>query len=170
MYILIARGGLLSVDPGLFFWILIVFALFIFVLTKYAWKPVLGALDERENSIKDSLDAAEKAMARAEKVSKENEAALREAELMAQKIRKEAIDEAELLRTERIEKARDEAAQLLEHARTSIEQEKKRALLELRNEVAKLAIQSASKIIDAELDVKKNTKLVDSYIKELSNN
>ncbi|HKJ47208.1 MAG TPA: F0F1 ATP synthase subunit B [Balneolales bacterium] len=170
MYILIARGGLLSVDPGLFFWILIVFALFIFVLTKYAWKPVLGALEERENSIKDSLDAAEKAMARAEKVSKENEAALREAELMAQKIRKEAIDEAELLRTERIEKARDEAAQLLEHARSSIEQEKKRALLELRNEVAKLAIQSASKIIDAELDVKKNTKLVESYIKELSNN
>jgi F-type H+-transporting ATPase subunit b len=170
MYILIARGGLLSVDPGLFFWILIVFALFIFVLTKYAWKPVLGALEERENSIKDSLDAAEKAMARAEKVSKENEAALREAELMAQKIRKEAIEEAELLRTERIEKARDEANQLLEQARSSIEQEKKRALLELRDEVAKLAIQSASKIIDAELDVKKNSKLVDSYIKELSNN
>ena len=163
-------GSIIEVNPGVIFWTIVTFIILLWILKKFAWKPILGAMEEREHSIKDSLEAAEKDMAKAESISKENEAAMREAELMAQKIRKEAIEEAELLRSERIEKAREEAADLLEQARHTIEQEKKRALLELRDEVAKLAIESASKIIDSELDATKNSKLVDSYIKELSNN
>lgn len=170
MYIILARGALLSIDPGLFLWILLVFILFIFILTKYAWKPILNALQEREDSIKDSLNAAEKAMAKAEEISRENDSALREAELTAQKIRREALEEAELLRAERVEKAKEEAEQLIVQARHTIEQEKKRALTELHDEVASLAIQSVSKILDAELDEKKNKKLVDNFIKELSKN
>lgn len=163
-------GSILEVNPGVVFWTIVTFIILLIVLKKFAWKPILGALEERENSIKDSLSAAEKAMSKAERISKENEAALREAEFEAQKIRKEAIEEAELLRAERIEKAKEEAEQLLEHARNTIDREKKLALLELRDEVAKLAIESASKIIDAELDPKKNSKLVNDYIKELSSN
>jgi len=163
-------GSIIEVNPGVIFWTIVTFIILLLVLKKFAWKPILDAMSERDNSIKDSLEAAEKAMAKAEDISKENEAAMREAELIAQRIRKEAIEEAELLRSERIEKAKEEASELLEHARHTIEQEKKRALLELRDEVAKLAIESASKIIDAELDAKKNSRLVDSYIQELSNN
>ncbi len=163
-------GSILEVNPGVVFWTVVTFVILMFVLSKFAWKPLLGALKEREDSIKDSLDAAEKAMEKAEKVTKENEAALHEAEKMAQQIRKEAIDEADLIRAERIEKSKEEAEQLLEHARRTIEQEKKRALLELRDEVAKLAIQAASMIIDSDLDTDKNKKLVDNFINDLPNN
>lgn len=160
----------MDIDAGLFWWELIAFIVFIFILGKFAWRPMLNALQERENSIRDSLDAAENAMNKAEKISKENDAALREAEIMAQKIRKEAVEEAELLRVDRIEKAKKEADELVEHARNTIEQEKKRALIELRKEVADLAIRAASTILDAELDAEKNRKLVNNFLKDLSKN
>lgn len=170
MTVLLAGGGLLSVDFGLAIWILITFLVFLGLLWKFAWGPITQALEEREQNIKDSLEAAEKAMNRAEKISKENEEALREAEQKAKQIRKEALEEAEQLRQERIEKAKEEADKMLEDARETIEQEKQRALDELRDEVAGLAIESASRIIDAELDEERNAKLVDDYIRNLSNN
>ena len=167
-FLLAGGGGLLSFNPGFALWILISMIVFILVMMKYAVPPIMAALVAREAKIKDSLESAEKALARAEEVSKDNEKALREAEAKAQKIRKEALEEAELLRSERISK--DEAAQIIEQAKASIEQEKKQALLELRNEVAQLAIKSASVIIDAELDNDKNNKLVDNFITDLSKN
>lgn len=170
MTVLLAGGGLLSVDFGLAIWILITFLIFLALLKVFAWGPITEALEKREQNIKESLEAAEKAMQRAEKISKENEEALREAEQKAQQIRKEAIEEAEMLRKERLEKAKEEADKMLEQARETIEQEKQQALEELREEVAELAIQSASRIIDAELDEKRNSKLVDDYISNLSNN
>lgn len=163
-------NSLINADPGLLIWTAVVFLLFILLLSKFAWKPLLAALESREESIKDSLDAAEKAMVKAEQIGKANEQALRDAELVAQKIRREAVDEAERLRADRIEKAKQEADELVEKARQTIEQEKKRALVELRNEVAELAIQSASLILENELDADKNKKLVDMYINNLSKN
>jgi F-type H+-transporting ATPase subunit b len=170
MYIILAKGGLLDVDPGLFFWILITFVLFVLLLSKLAWKPILSALQERETSIKDSIESAETALRKAEQISKDNEIALREAEAFAQKIRKDAYAEAEAIRLDRIEKTKDEAAKLLEQARTSIETEKKKALEDLRNEVADLALKAAGMILDAELDANKNKKLVDNFINDVSRN
>lgn len=169
-FLLAGGGGLLSFNPGFAIWILISLIVFLFVMTKYAVPPIMKALEERELKIKDSLESAEKALAKAEQISKDNEKALHEAEVKAQKIRKEAVEEAELIRTERINNAKEEANQIIEQARTSIEQEKKQALVELRQEVAKLAIKSASIIIDSELDEKKNNKLVDSFLSDLSKN
>ncbi len=169
-YFLAGGGGLLSFNTGFALWIAISLVFFILIMSKYAVPPIMKALNEREAKIKDSLESAEKALARAEEVSKDNQKALREAEAKAQQIRKEALEEAELLRTERISKAKDEAAQIIEQAKASIEQEKKQALMELRNEVAQLAIKSASVIIDAELDNEKNNKLVDNFISDLSKN
>ena len=163
-------GSIIEVNPGVVFWTIVTFLILLWVLKRYAWKPMLSALQEREDSIRDSLEAAEKAMKKAEVISKENEAALQEAEIMAQKIRKEAVEEAELLRADRLEKARKEADELIEHARNTIEQEKKHALLELRKEVAELALKAASRILDAELDAEKNRKLVDNFLKDLSKN
>ncbi len=160
--------GLLDVDFGLFFWVLITFLLFLFLLTKFAWKPILNALGEREKAIKESLEAAEKAKEDAMRISKENEKALKKAESISQKMRKEAIEEAEALRADRAEKAKVEAEKLLDQARSTIEQEKKKALLELRAEVSKMAIEAASRILDEEIDEKRNKKIVDRYIKELN--
>ena len=170
MSILLAGGGLLNVDFGLAFWILITFVIFLALLRVFAWEPIMNALERREQSIKESLEAAEKAMEKAEQISKENDQALKEAEQKAQRIRKEAIEEAEELRRKRIEKSKKEADDMLEQARDTIEREKKRAMQELHDEVARLAIESASRIIDAELDEQKNRKLVNEYIQDISNN
>jgi F-type H+-transporting ATPase subunit b len=169
MHFIIA-SGLLNVDPGLFVWIFVTFASFIFIFTKFAWKPILGALESRENSIKESMEAAEKAIKRAEQISRDNESALKKAEVAAQRIRKEAVEEAEAIRADRIEKAKDEAAKLLEQARATIQAEQKKALEDLRNEVADLAVQSARLILESEIDETKNKKLVNKYIQEISSN
>lgn len=166
----VIANSLVNVDPGLFIWTAVIFLLFLTILAKFVWKPLLGSLQQREQSIRESLDAAETAMKKAEQVSKANEDALRQAEVVAQTIRKQAMDDAEAIRAERIEKAKDEATALVNAAKTVIEQEKKRAIEELRNEVADLAIQSARIILSAELDDAKNRKLVDGFIKDLTSN
>jgi F-type H+-transporting ATPase subunit b len=170
IYLLAGGGGLLSFNTGFAIWVGISMIVFILLMMKFAVPPIMKALEEREQNIKDSLESAEKALAKAEQISKDNEKALREAEAKAQQIRKEAVEQAELLRSERIKKAKEDADHLLDQAKTSIEQEKKQALLELRAEVAKLAVLSASKIIDAELDNEKNNKLVDNFLSELHKN
>lgn len=163
-------NSLINADPGLFIWTAVVFLGFILVLGRYAWKPLLASLQQREQNIRESLDAAEKAMIRAEQIGKANEQALREVEQLAQRLRREAVEEAEKIRADRIDKAKQEADELIEKAKQTIEQEKKRAMTELRNEVADLAIKSASMILDNELDADKNKKLVDLYIANLSKN
>ncbi len=170
MLFLAGGGGILSFNSGFAIWVSISLIIFLAVMSKYAVPLIMDALQERETRIKDSLESAEQALERAEKISKDNEKALREAEKKAKEIRKEAIQEAEMLRAERIEKSKEEAEQIIEQARETIEQEKKRAMMELRDEVARLAVQSASKIIDAELDENRNNKLVESFIKDISKN
>lgn len=169
-YFLAGGGGLLSFNTGFAIWVLISTVIFLVLMQKFLVPPILKALDERENRIKDSLESAEKALAKAEQISKDNDKALKEAEIHAQKIRKEALDDAEVLRSEKIDKARQEADKILADARSSIEQEKVRAMTELRKEVSDLAIEAASIIIDAELDEKKNKKLVDTFISDLNKN
>lgn len=166
----VLAAGLLDVDPGLFVWILITFTLFILAFSKFAWKPILGALQQREQSIKESIEAAEVAIKKAEQIFKDNEVALREAEAAAQRIRKEAVEEAEVLRLDRVEKTKEETSRMLDQARATIQAEQKKALEDLRNEVADLAIKSARLILDAEIDETKNRKLVDNFIKDISKN
>lgn len=170
MLFLAGGGGILSFSSGFAIWVALTLVIFLAVMGKYAVPLIMEALEERETRIKDSLESAEQALERAEKISKDNEKALREAEKKAKEIRKQAIEEAEMLRAERIEKSKEEAEQIIEQARETIEQEKKRAMMELRDEVARLAVQSASKIIESELDEKKNNKLVESFIKDISKN
>lgn len=170
MLLLAGGGGLLSFNSGFAIWVLISMIVFIFIMSKYLVPPIMNALKEREQNIRESLESAEKALERADKISKDNEKALREAERKAQQIRKQAMEEAEMLRAERIEKAKAEANDLIDQAKRTIEQEKKRALLELRDEVANLAVKASSIILDAELDEQKGKKLVDNFIKDVSKN
>jgi F-type H+-transporting ATPase subunit b len=161
-------NGILSFNTGFAIWVLISMVVFLVLMGKYAVPPIMKALDEREGRIKDSLESAEKALAKAEQISKDNEKALKEAEVQAQKIRKEALEDAEMLRSEKIEKAKKDAEKIVSTARTTIQQEKKKALVELRNEVAELAVKSAGIILNSELDQKKNKKLVDSFLNDLT--
>jgi F-type H+-transporting ATPase subunit b len=161
--IMAGGGGLLSFNTGFAIWVAISLVLFMFIMYKFALPPIMAALDERENNIRESLEAAEK-------VGRENEAVLREAELKAQQVRKEAVREAEVIREERLEKSRLEAAKLLDDARATIEQEKKRALAELRKEVTHLAIEASSKILKENMDSDRNRKLVDAFVDDIAKN
>lgn len=163
-------GGILNFNSGFAIWVIITLVIFLYVMSKYAVPLIMASLSEREERIKNSLESAEIALAKAERISEDNKKALKEAEVKAQKIRKEAIDEAEVLRADKIEKARKEASKIVEDARRTIEQEKKQALQDLREEVADLAVKSASMIIEEELDQKKNKKLVETFISDLSKN
>lgn len=166
----VLANALLNFEPGIVIWIGITFVLFLLALRKFAWGPVLAALEKREKSIQESLDSAEKAMKRAEEISRNNDEALRKAEVEAQRVRKEAKEEAEKIRVEIIDKSRSEAEAIKTQILASIEQEKQKAMLELRSHVAELAIEAASKILNSELDQKKNKKLVDDFIDGISKN
>lgn len=166
----ILAADLLSPNAGLIFWKALVFGLLLFLLYKFAWKPITTALLTREETIDSSIKRAEHALAEARQIQQENERARREADADAQRIMREAKDTADRLRNEEVEKTRAEIRRLKEQAEADIEREKQSALEELRDEVAALAISAAEKILRENLDAGRQRKLVDQFIEELPKN
>ncbi len=164
---LILEGGLLSPNPGLIFWTLVTFLLLLVFLRATAWKPIINALDEREKSIQAAIDRAEQARIEAEKILAENKAMLAKAQLEADRIIQESRQSAEKVRSEIIEKASIESRKMLEEAKTTIELEKQRALLALRNEVVELAVQSAERIIRRKLDTELHKEIIANALNEI---
>jgi len=169
MYDILA-AGLLSPNVGLIFWITVTFLLLLLLLRRYAWGPILKALDTRERKIEEAMARAEQALAEARKIQADNDRARREAEQEAQRILRQAREAAEHLRTEEVEKTRAQIRQMQEQAQAEIEREKQSALDALRAEVADLAIKAAEKILHENLDATRQRKLVDAFIDELPKN
>jgi len=149
---------------GLIFWMALVFGILIFVLGKFAWKPILKSLHERENSIEKSIKAAEIARGEMEKLKFSNEQLLKEAkeerdEILREgrKIKGEIIGEAK-------QKATEEADRIVESAKERIEYEKLAAMTELKNQIAEISIEVAEKILKEELSGDKKQK---EYIEKL---
>ena len=163
-------ADLLSPNAGLIFWKALVFGLLLFLLYKYAWKPITSSLLQREETIDASIKRAELALAEARQIQAENEKARREAEQEAQRVLRDAREAADRVRTEEVEKTRTAIKQMKEQAQADIEREKQSALEELREEVAELAIQAAEKILRENLDAGRQKKLVDRFIEELPKN
>jgi len=161
---------LLAPNAGLVFWTAVTFGIVLSLLWRYAWGPIARALEEREDNISSSIQRAEKALAEAKQVQADNQKARREAEREAQRILREARDSAEALREEEVEKTRAKIRQMQEQAQAEIEREKQGALEELREEVADLAIQAASKILKEDLDQDRQRRLVDDFIDDLPTN
>ena len=166
----ILAQSLLEPNAGLIFWKTLVFGLLLFLLYKFAWKPITEALNEREETIDSSIKRAERALAEARQIQQENEKARREAEQEAQRVLREAREAADRVRTEEVEKTRSQIRQMKEQAEADIEREKQSALDELRDEVAELAIQAAEKILNENLDANRQRKLVDRFIEQLPKN
>ncbi len=164
---LILSGGLLSPNPGLVFWTAITFLLLVFVLSKVAWKPIVEALNERENNIQSSINRAEEAKREAEKILAEVKAERAKAQVEADKIVSDARIYAEKIRAEILEKANAEARKVAEDAKADIELAKQRAMIELRNTVVDLAIEAATKIIQHNLDAERHKELIAGVINEL---
>ncbi len=155
---------LLSVNPGMAIWTWIVFILLFIVLAKVAWKPLLEAVEKREKDIEDSLKMAEQAKEDAEQLLKKNKEMLEDAHRQAQKIIKENKELADKMRVEMEHDAREKIDKMFEKARADIENEKKAAIKELRQEVVNLSIKISEKIILETLDESKHRKLIDSYL------
>ncbi|MAJ89923.1 MAG: ATP synthase F0 subunit B [Flavobacteriales bacterium] len=142
---------MISFDPGLIIWTTIIFTLLLIVLKKFAWKPILKAVDERNLSIEEALKAAEKAKKEMEKLNADNERILDEAKLERDALLKEARDIKERVIVEAKEKANVEADKIITSARKQIVNEKMKAVTELKNSVAVLSIDIAERVLKSEL-------------------
>ena len=156
---------------GLVVWTVIPFILLMLLLKKFAWKPILSAVKERENSINDALEAADKAKIEMAQLQSDNEKILKEARAERDLIMKEARDMKDKLIGEAKTEASNEAEKLIESAKRSIEHEKLSAMTELKNEIADLSIQIAEKVLRNELkDKKTQMTLVEKLVKEAEDN
>jgi F-type H+-transporting ATPase subunit b len=154
---------MLEINPGLIIWTTVTFFLLLFVLKKIAWKHIVGALEQREEHIRLSLERAEEAKQEAERLLEENRKERAQSEERAQKILNEGRTLGENLKNEIVEKANQQAKQ-------EIERDKEAALSQLREEVASLAIMAAEKILGESLDANKHKKLVDDVLNRLPRN
>lgn len=159
-----------DINPGLGIWTSVVFVLLVIVLGKYAWKPLLQSLRDREEKIRDSLEQAERARADAAELIKQNERNMARAEEEYQRIVQDARAMGEKVKEEIVNKARTQAHQELQNAKEEIRRDVDAAKQQLRTEVADLAIKAAEKILDENLDAGKQKKIIDNVLKELPKN
>lgn len=145
---------LVTPDIGLIFWTTVSFAILYFILAKYAWKPILGAVNDREKSIKDALSAAEKAKEEMANLKSENEKVLYEAKLQREALLKDARDIKSKIIADAQNEATEKANKLIEAAKTAIDNEKSAAMKELKNTVVDLSLNIAEKLLSKELDNK----------------
>ena len=154
---------LITPEFGLVFWTLITFFILLVILKKFAWKPILGAVSEREEGIKNALASAENARIEMENLQSDNERILKEARL-ERELKNKIIDDAK-------EEAKRQSDKLVRQAQETILREKKAAISDLKAEVAKVSISIAEKVIRGELsDADKQEKLVKSMLDDNSLN
>lgn len=161
---------LLTLEPGMLIWTFITFTLLLWLLKKFAWKPLLGALESRENKIREDLQKAEDARGEAERLLAEHRKLLQNSEAEARKILDDARGTAESIKQGIVDSAHEQARQMTAQAKAEIQREKDTALSQLRAEVADLAIRAAGKILGEELDADRHRKLVDDFIGNLPKN
>ncbi len=163
--------GLVTPNPGTIFWMLIIFGIVLFILRKFAWKPILNALKDREESIAKALNSADEAKKEVAGLKAENEKIIAEAKQEKNEILKEAREIKDKIIAEAKEKAAQEAAKSIELAKQQIEAEKTAAVNELKNQVAELSVLIAEKVIKKELSNKsEQEKIVDGLIDEIKLN
>jgi F-type H+-transporting ATPase subunit b len=150
---------------GLVFWSVITFLVLLFILRKFAWNPILGAVSEREEGIKNALASAENARKEMENLQADNERILKEARAEREAMLKEARDMKNKMIADAREEAQVQANNMIAQAQAAIESEKKSAMAELKSQVANLSIEIAEKVVKAELSNKdKQMSLVESML------
>ncbi len=158
---------LVKPDIGLLFWMVVSFLLIFFVLKKFAWKPILDMLTEREASIENALGAAEKAKDEMARLQATNEQLLVEARAERDAMLKLARDAKDAIVAEAKDKATEEANRMINIARETIKNEKMAAVTELKNQVAQLSVEIAERIIKTELKSDESqTQIIPKYLEE----
>jgi F-type H+-transporting ATPase subunit b len=156
---------LVTPDFGLVIWMTLTFLTVLFLLSKFAWKPILKMISEREKTIEDALLSAEKAKEEMAKLTANNELLIKEAQAERDALLKMARDTKDQIINEARDKASKEAERLIEVARETINNERQKAITELKNQVATLSLDVAEKLIRKELSSDgKQRELAESLI------
>ena len=156
---------------GLLFWMLVMFGIVLWVLKKFAWKPILNALRDREMSIQDALLSAENARKEMEELKAGNELLLAEARLERDRILKEGKDMKVQMISQAKEEAFEEAKKIVQAAKEDIEQEKNAAILDIKVKVTELSVGIAEKILREKLgDSEEQKQLIDKLMNEIKLN
>ena len=155
---------LITPDLGMVFWTTIVFVLFWGLVGKFALKPITKAIKDREHFINDSLAAADKAKQEMQQLQSDNAAAIKVAREEGAKILKEAKDIKESIIADAHNRAKDEASKIVADAKLEIDAQKKAAMAEVKNEVSKISVEIAQKVLSRELDSSKDQQ---AYINSL---
>ena len=161
--------SLITPDFGLFFWMTVVFLVVLFILWKYGFPVIVKMVDERKAFIDESLKKAHEANERLANIQKEGESILQEAREKQAQILKEAAETRDAIVEKAQDKARSEGARLLEEAKAAIEQEKKAAIADIREQVATLSVEIAEKVLKQNLkDDKSQMDLIDRMLDDVA--
>ena len=161
--------AILTPDLGLLFWMLLAFLVVFFVLAKFGFPAIVNMVSERKRYIDESLQKAHEASERLENIRQEGEAMLQEAREKQAQILKEAAETRDAIVEKAQDKARSEGARLLDEAKAAIEQEKKAAIADIRQQVATLSVEIAEKVLREKLkDDKSQMDLIDRMLDEVS--
>ncbi|MBM3779837.1 MAG: F0F1 ATP synthase subunit B [Acidimicrobiia bacterium] len=161
------NNPLVQPDPGLFIWTIVTFLVLLGLLAKFAWRPLLAALESRQESIRKSLDDAQRARQELEKVTEESARLVAEARVEADGIVSRSRADAERLKEEIRQQARTEAATILRNAERQIELETGRAIEQIRAEAVDLSVTIASKLIGRNLTREDNQRLIDEALSQV---
>ena len=158
---------LVQPDPGLFIWTILTFLVLLALLTRFAWRPLLKALESRQEMIRKSLDNARQGKEDLERLHQESAQIIRKAHADAEAIVSQSRSDADRLREEMKQKARAEAAGLVRNAERQIQLETERALQQIRHEAVDLSVMIASKIIQRNLSKQDNERLIEEALKQV---
>jgi F-type H+-transporting ATPase subunit b len=158
---------LVRVDPGLFIWTIVTFLLLVFLLRRFAWGPLMGALDRRQQTIAAAVDDARKTKEELERVQRESTQVVNEARREAEAIVTRARSDAERFREDLRTKAAAEAATITRNAERQIQQETARAIGQLRQEAIDLSVAIASKLLRRTVTREDNERLIQDVIEKL---
>ena len=161
------NNPLVQPDPGLFIWTIVTFLVLLALLARFAWRPLLQALESRQETIRKALDDAQKARQELEQLNQQSEQIIRQARVEADSIITASRADAERLREELRQKARGEAEGIMKSAQRQIELETARALQQIRREAADLSVAIASKLIQRNLSKEANQRLIDEALAQL---
>lgn len=160
------NNPLVQPDPGLFIWTILTFLVLLALLARFAWRPLLTALEKRQHEITKSLDAAEQARQELDRLTQESQQIVRKAHAEAESIVAASRADAERLREDMRQTAKAEAAAIIKNAERQIQFETDRALQQLRNEAVDLSVAIASKLIQRNISKDDNERLIEEALRQ----
>ena len=161
------NNPLVQPDPGLYIWTIVTFLILLWLLAKFAWRPLLAALEGRQEMIRKSLDDAQQAKRELERLNAESRKILNEARVQAESILSQTRTDASRLRDELKQKAQTEAAGVIKNAERQIEMETVRAVQQIRNEAVDISIAIASKLLERNVTREDNERLIEETFKQI---